>query len=74
MPKFYIITKDGFLKKYYTGQDTTSTIPGSSLPVFTDFLRKALIFNSFLEANNKIVDKSLTNCFVIDQSGSLQTQ
>jgi len=74
MPAFYIITKDGFLKKYYTGNDSTPTPSESTLPLFSDFLRKALIFNSSLEANNTIINKSLVNCFVINQYGELQAQ
>ena len=74
MPAFYIVTKDGFLKKYYTGENLISSVLEPSQPVFSDFLRKALIYNSFLEANNAIINKSLVNCFVINQYGQTETQ
>ncbi|PKK95615.1 MAG: hypothetical protein CVV60_00450 [Tenericutes bacterium HGW-Tenericutes-5] len=74
MPAFYIITQDGFLKKYYSGQDLTSTVVENIKPVFSDFLRKAITYKSFSEANEIIVEKNLVNCFVINQYGELQNQ
>ncbi|MDD3128751.1 MAG: hypothetical protein PHF05_03640 [Candidatus Izemoplasmatales bacterium] len=72
MPAFYIITKDGFLKKYYTGQELLSNETNTSQPLFSDFLRKALVFNSVLEASNTIINNKLINCFVINQYGQIE--
>lgn len=74
MPAFYIITQDGFLKKYYSGQDLTAAMAETIKPVFSDFLRKAIIYKSFSEANEIIIEKNLVNCFVINQYGELQNQ
>lgn len=74
MPAFYIITKDGFLKKYYSGNDLTSDLPEYKKPIFSDFLKKAIIYKSFSEANEIIIDHKLVNCFVINQYGELQSQ
>jgi hypothetical protein len=74
MPAFYIITQDGFLKKYYSGQDLTSAVSETMKPVFSDFLRKAISYKSFSEANDIIIEKNLVNCFVINQYGELQNQ
>jgi len=74
MPAFYIITKDGFLKKYYSGNDLTSEAKEYIKPAFSDFLRKAIIYKSFSEANDIIIDNKLVNCFVINQYGELQNQ
>jgi hypothetical protein len=73
MPAFYIVTKEGFLKKYYSEPESFSN-GESEQPVFSDFLRKAFIFKSFSEANETIINKKLINCFVINQYGELQTQ
>ena len=74
MPAFYIITQDGFLKKYYSGQDLSPVISETIKPVFSDFLRKAITYKSFSEANDIIIEKKLVNCFVINQYGELQNQ
>lgn len=74
MPAFYIITIDGFLKKYYSGNDLTSDLTEYIKPLFSDFLRKAIIYKSFSEANEIIINHKLINCFVINQYGELQNQ
>ena len=74
MPAFYIITKDGFLKRYYSGNDLTSEVTESLKPGFSGFIRKAIIYKSFTEANEIIIENKLINCFVINQYGELQNQ
>ena len=68
MPIYYIVTNNGFLKKYYAGQDSGS----DNLAVYSATLRKATIFKTIEDAKKVIDLNTIPNCLIIDQNGVIQ--
>lgn len=72
MPVYYIVTNNGFLKQYYSEQNSTSTNDKNNLSLFATSLRKAKLFKSVEEAKDVIDQFGLENCLIIDQNGRSQ--
>ncbi|XMB72050.1 hypothetical protein RJI07_08070 [Mycoplasmatota bacterium WC30] len=71
MDVYYIVTNDGFLKRYYSKQDTSVGGSKETTTRFSATIRNAMGFDSIEEANNIIVEKSI-ECIIIDQNGIKQ--
>ncbi len=72
MPIFYIATNNGFLKQYYSEQNSTSANDKNNPFLFAASLRKAKLFKSVEEAKAVINQNGLENCIIIDQNGRNQ--
>lgn len=72
MSLYYIITHSGLLKQYYSTQNLDTLESASYKVVFSVSLRGAKIFKTLDEANKIMIEKKLTNCFIIDQNGIQQ--
>jgi hypothetical protein len=72
MSVYYIVTNNGFLKRYYSEHGTSVEINTETGAKFTAALRNAKGFDSIAEAKNIIAEKAITGCLVINQFGIKQ--
>ena len=71
MDVYYIVTNDGFLKRYYSGNDISVGGDKSTTAKFSATIRNAKGFNTVEEAKGTIIEKSI-KCIIVDQNGVKQ--
>jgi hypothetical protein len=72
MSVYYIINQSGLLKQYYSVKNVLSLVQIMEPVIFSVSLRNAKTFPSYDEANQLIISRKLSDCFIINENGIQQ--
>lgn len=73
MDIYYIVTNNGFMKGYYS-EKTSSIQEGVNKDYsFSPTIRNATSFSSVETAKNKLLEKEIQNCLIVDHNGTTQS-